>query len=415
MIENFLILHCLLNVIVSVFNCQFANTLMKGPPSSPVKKDVKVAASPVKKDVSFSPTKDVVSFDSLSDRNLLSLKQFELRAQLGAQVVAMAKKKQNEQEFEEKLWLKGFHAVIGHIMQKAAAGQDLMELLKRNVVDADAFYVQLIKCVENKQHIAVYLTRRGDLARYLFNAGLNDESFHSARRKYLKALSFDPLLGLAHNQLGVLALQQDEALECLYRFLMASCVGSPFGLAKKNLEDAVAKFGLSCLFEGEVQCARRALLLAHFNESSTSVVNHLNLVLEQEMPCLPAILIAMSYVQHNKCSGLVNLEALAEYLNDLKEPEEAEGELCAIGTPVPELSDAHHVLGYVDEAVTSARVRQLDTLRIRRLVWLAQSLDDGDLKFDSETGLFNVQTKRIKLSESMTTPSFKPFQSSNKS
>jgi hypothetical protein len=73
-------------------------------------------------------------------------------------------------------------------------------------------------------------------------------------------------------------------------------------------------------------------------------------------------------------------------------------------------------LSFVDETVTSHRVRLLDTLRVRRLVRVAQALEHDLWQFDAETGLFEVSRKRLKGSESLNvSSSFRAFQSTNKS
>lgn len=100
-------------------------------------------------------------FNDLSERNLLSLEQFDVRVQIGARLVEMAqKKKKNVKEDVEKLWLAGFHAVIAHINSKEHHDDSTLDLFRRNIADAERFFVQLAK-VDESLH-AHCLTRRGE-------------------------------------------------------------------------------------------------------------------------------------------------------------------------------------------------------------------------------------------------------------
>jgi hypothetical protein len=198
---------------------------------SPAKK---VHRSPTKKEATLSartaPTVDEL-FARLSDRSLLSLEQFDLRNELGAAVCALAQEQKDIREVEERLW-KCLYAVISHLNAKRAATSNaaddalLLELLGRAVSDADAVYAQLelLHRTESDPNArfgsfrAHCLIRRGDLSRYLFKAGLKDGN--EARLFYLDALLNDRSSGHAHNQLGVLAMQQEpqDGLEVFFFF-----------------------------------------------------------------------------------------------------------------------------------------------------------------------------------------------------
>ena len=167
------------------------------------------------------------------------------------------------------------------------------------------------------------------------NAGLKDAQ--DAKNLYLEALklgehvmmylfvfifSLDPSSGHTHNQLGVLALQEHDGIEAMFRFLLASKVENPFGLAKKNLEDAVVTFRSSLLdSEAPVSCVRRVLLLAHLDDDG-GIMDHFNRVLETTQH-FPTLLLGLSVIEHKKLVG-INATLLAEFLNELREPEDGE-------------------------------------------------------------------------------------------
>ncbi|CAH8592475.1 unnamed protein product [Schistosoma rodhaini] len=98
--------------------------------------------------------------------------------------------------------------------------------------------------VENKSAIIKLmhkcLTNIGDLFRYLIDFG-DSNAKRLAYRYYKAAFYFDPLMGLPHNQLGILDVGRCYGLNAIFHYLRCLTSRSPFEGAKGNLITVLAK------------------------------------------------------------------------------------------------------------------------------------------------------------------------------
>ncbi|CAH8579029.1 unnamed protein product [Schistosoma margrebowiei] len=84
------------------------------------------------------------------------------------------------------------------------------------------------------------LTNIGDLFRYLIDFG-DSNAKRLAYRYYKAAFYFDPLMGLPHNQLGILDVGRCYGLNAVFHYLRCLTSCSPFEGAKGNLITVLAK------------------------------------------------------------------------------------------------------------------------------------------------------------------------------
>ncbi|CAH8596565.1 unnamed protein product [Schistosoma haematobium] len=98
--------------------------------------------------------------------------------------------------------------------------------------------------VENKSAVIKLihkcLTNIGDLFRYLIDFG-DSNAKRLAYRYYKAAFYFDPLMGLPHNQLGILDVGRCYGLNAVFHYLRCLTSRSPFEGAKGNLITVLAK------------------------------------------------------------------------------------------------------------------------------------------------------------------------------
>jgi len=91
-----------------------------------------------------------------------------------------------------------------------------------------------------------YFIYLGDIARYhkdLHQLSGGDWMI-AARRYYKQALSLLPHVGNPHNQLGVLALYEDDELESLYQYYRCMCTRVPFPTGPENVATLFEKNGV---------------------------------------------------------------------------------------------------------------------------------------------------------------------------
>jgi hypothetical protein len=335
-------------------------------------------------------------------RSKLSNEQREVRKRIGAalQELVATQRGVGVQEQEELVWESCFHQLVQYVERKvdqASAREGALRVcLDVEIVAGLDLYERLFAAARDSVPFqGVCRVRKGDLLRYRFHSDRSLDTHATARDAYLEAIALDSQSGHAHNQLGVLAITGPAAvadpLEAMFRFLCATKAAAPFEVAAKNLEDTVTKFR-HLLLDGEpVRCVRRVCLLAHLRDEA-GLLKHVNFcLLSPEPRHLPSILVGLLVSCFHGWAAGLELEAVAELLNGLRE--EA-GPDAILGAPLEELETARACgLTFVDPCAASAGARVLDQLRVRRLAQAGQALAEHEvgLEYVSASGLFRVR------------------------
>lgn len=91
-----------------------------------------------------------------------------------------------------------------------------------------------------KQSIHQCLIYLGDLCRYKLELKSNSEPT-IASRYYLQAVAFKPDYGMPHNQMGTLAMNQNNFLDAVYHYLRCLACKFPFEGTSNNLQNLFEK------------------------------------------------------------------------------------------------------------------------------------------------------------------------------
>lgn len=138
-----------------------------------------------------------------------------------------------------------------------------------------------------------FLVCLGDLARYMSEMGQNS-SGHTAKRYYYQALSFDPTMGMPHNQLGTLAGMVNCGLDATYHYMRCMLCTHPFDGAEGNLQR---------VFEKNNQTYKEILTKDQNNESSFKVKRFL---------CTFLVLCEQFFLFHNDVAPTLCQDALLD-------------------------------------------------------------------------------------------------------
>lgn len=172
-------------------------------------------------------------------------------------------------KLEEFLWRKGYYDVISTAkkLKKKEYTQDEVSLIQAHVNAGIGFYHHLIaklqfefdvdvknfidfamlheekkeNCDQSdegvqwaKEAIHQCLVYLGDLSRYKLEIYPNWEQ-SLAIRYYLQAISFRPECGMPHNQMGMLAMNQNHFLDSVYHYMRCLACKIPFDGTTNNL------------------------------------------------------------------------------------------------------------------------------------------------------------------------------------
>ncbi|XP_076260182.1 smg5 nonsense mediated mRNA decay factor [Rhynchophorus ferrugineus] len=167
------------------------------------------------------------------------------------EVVSTAKKlKKNEYSEIEIAYLKShLDSGVGfyHHMLSKLQWQYKIEL--RNIVDCDLMFESSCDIGSDisketmewaKQSVHQCLIYLGDLCRYKLEIQPN-KSATLAIRYYLQAVSYKPDYGMPHNQMGTLAMNQNNFLDATYHYLRCLCCKYPFEGTSNNLQSLFEK------------------------------------------------------------------------------------------------------------------------------------------------------------------------------
>lgn len=146
------------------------------------------------------------------------------------------------------------------------------------------------KLIEHSCHIT--LLQLGDLSRYRNMLGTKKRSWEPAMAYYQLANEIDPLSGMAHNKMAVIALADENHLNAVYHLFRAIAAPKPDVLAPGNLEIEFKKI-LAARFTTKNDPLAKLmrwfiLLQANFNEGleSPSILQLQNEVLSKLCLCV---------------------------------------------------------------------------------------------------------------------------------